>query len=262
MNMEEEKKFTQLLPSFVERWMKSLWVGHEDLDYGRDIVIQMTREFLKINDQSQQKIKILDVGAGQGTDLINVRNAFTDIVELNAIESYLPNVESLNAEGVNVVGIDIERDALPFHDGSIDLIIANQVVEHTKEVFFIFSEFSRVLKEDGVLIIGIPNLAALHNRILLLMGEQPTCIRMPGPHIRGITKGAFKQFVTTDGYFTVERFLGSSFFPFPPFIARILSSIFPSLSITLFFVCKRTGKSGTFIEVLDTRLYETNYFRG
>lgn len=121
---------------------------------------------------------------------------------------------------------------------------------------------SRVLKKGGVAIIGFPNLASLHNRLLLLFGDQPTCIRMPDPHVRGITKGAFYQFVTTDGYFEVEQITGSNFYPFPPRFANILATAFPSLAISLFFLCRRSNKAGKFIDVLNTRSYETNYFTG
>lgn len=41
---------------------------------------------------------------------------------------------------------NIERDSLPLADGQADLIIANQILEHTKEIFWIFHEVSRSLK--------------------------------------------------------------------------------------------------------------------
>ena len=85
---------------------------------------------------------------------------------------------------------------------------------------------------------------------------------MPGPHVTGITKGAFCQFITTDGYFEAEQILGSNFYPFPPRIAVALAAAFPSLAISLYFPCSRTNKKGLFIDVLNTRFYETNYFTG
>lgn len=63
--------------------------------------------------------------------------------------------------------LNIERDPLPFADESVDIFMANQVLEHCKEIFWIFSEVSRCLKPGGCFIIGVPNLAALHNRLLL-----------------------------------------------------------------------------------------------
>lgn len=85
---------------------------------------------------------------------------------------------------------------------------------------------------------------------------------MPGPHVRGITKEGFYQFITTDDYFRVSEITGSNFYPFPPRIAQKLAAIFPGLAISLYFVCRRTEKKGRFIDVLSSRFYETNFYTG
>jgi ubiquinone/menaquinone biosynthesis C-methylase UbiE len=60
------------------------------------------------------------------------------------VESWPPYVEELKSLGVSVFALHIERDALPFEDGSVDIVIANQILEHTKEFFRIFHQVSRV----------------------------------------------------------------------------------------------------------------------
>jgi SAM-dependent methyltransferase len=210
-----------------------------------------------------KEYNVLDIGAGTGIDLTNIRTTFSGhIFNLYGLEFHASNIYELNQLGIHVDRIDVERDLFPFDNHTIDIIIANQVIEHTKDIFFIFSEISRVLKTNGIAIIGFPNLASLHNRILLLFGGQPTCIRMPGPHVRGITKGAFYQFITLDGYFEVKKIAGSNFYPFPTRIAAIMGRAFPSLAISSYFMCRRTDKDGRFIDVLKSRFYETNYFTG
>jgi predicted SAM-dependent methyltransferase len=67
-------------------------------------------------------------------------------------------VEELKSLGVSVFALNIERDALPFEDGSVDIVIANQILEHTKELFWIFHQVSRVLPVGGQFIVGVPNL--------------------------------------------------------------------------------------------------------
>ena len=183
-------------------------------------------------------------------------------MSLYGVDSYKPNTENLEQIGINTYKVNIERETLPFQDIFFDIVIVNQIIEHAKYIFFIFSEISRILRIGGVVIVGFPNLAAFHNRILLLLGKQPACIRMPGHHVRGITKGAFSQFITTDGYFEVDLVKGSNFFPFPPFFSKKIASMIPSMSTALFFSCKRTQKKGNFIDVLKTRFYETNFYMG
>lgn len=144
----------------------------------------------------------------------------------------------------------------------MDFIIMNQILEHTKEIFWIFGEVSRVLKRGGGCIVGVPNLASLHNRIALLIGRQPTSIRALGPHVRGFTRKDFVKFIETDGYFKAEYFAGSNFYPFPRQVSRILARIFPNLAVSVFWGIRRTGKEGCFIHILDSRFYETPYYRG
>ncbi|MEK6620867.1 MAG: hypothetical protein AABZ13_00100, partial [Planctomycetota bacterium] len=43
---------------------------------------------------------------------------------------------------LNVWTAVIENEILPLKDESINIIIANQILEHTKEIFWIFKEFS------------------------------------------------------------------------------------------------------------------------
>ena len=91
--------------------------------------------------------------------------------KLCAVEGYEPCARELEAHGGQVDPLNIERDRLPFADARVDLIIANQILEHAKEIFLVLHEGSMVLKVGVHFILGVPNLAALHNRFLLLMGR-------------------------------------------------------------------------------------------
>lgn len=239
--------------------------GTEYLNYGREIITDYCIKCTKDCEKSGN-IRILDLGAGAGTDLQNCRKKLAGGgrtgIELWALESYAPNVERLKKQGIQVRCFNIERDRFPFQDESMDFIIMNQILEHTKEIFWIFSEVSRVLKINGGCIVGVPNLASLHNRIALLAGRQPTSIRALGPHVRGFTKKDFVKFIETDGYFKAEYFAGSNFYPFPPGISRILAGVFPNLAVSIFWGIRRTNRKGCFIHILDDRFYETPYYRG
>lgn len=246
-------KIRDRLRSFVE--------GSCPLNYGRDIVVAWARDHIERN--AGRRTRILDMGAGRGEDLVNIREATRGReIDLYGIECHPSNAESMRGKGIVVYDADIEREDIPAPDGSFDIVIVNQVLEHTKEIFWIFSEFSRVLRRGGICVVGFPNLAAWHNRAFLLFGLQPTSIEVLGPHVRGMTKGGFKEFATCDGYFECLAVRGSNVYPFPPPLSRTLSRIFPSLSVCLYFLLRRTAREGRFIDVLDTRGYETPYFRG
>ncbi len=110
--------------------------------------------------------------------------------------------------------------------------------------------------------VGVPNLASLHNRFLLLMGKQPTSIRPFGPHVRGFTYNGLKDFFEKDDYFTVEAVKGSNFYPFGESIAQPLSRCFPLSSVSIFLKIRRTDKPGCFIDVLRSNFFETNFYVG
>jgi 2-polyprenyl-3-methyl-5-hydroxy-6-metoxy-1,4-benzoquinol methylase len=246
----------------LKQWLTKLKEGTEHLNYGRDIIVAMANEY--IHSTLSAEVKILDLGFGTGIDLNNIKHNITTNKHLllYGIDNVAANINLAAQQEISAHLCNIELEKLPFEDDYFDIIIANQVIEHTKEIFWIFSEISRVLHKGGIVIIGVPNLASLHNRILLLLGEQPSSIELLGPHVRGITKKSFIRFVTTDNYFTVIDVKGANFYPFQPKLAAILSKVLTTYSVSLFFLCQRTNKPGKFIDVLNTRFYETEYFKG
>lgn len=234
------------------------------LNYGRDIILKWVEDFINSEAvpprKSTKQYNILDIGAGKGADLLKIKESLNNVdIKLYAIENYEPNVDVLRSKGIEVNSQDIENEVFNFKDKFFDFIIINQVIEHTKEIFWIFSEISRVLKPGGMCIIGVPNLASFHNRIALLFGKQPTSIELLGPHVRGITTPSFKKFITADGYFKFAEVKGSNFYPFGKKIATILSKCFPKASVSVFFKIIRTDKEGLFINVLKERFFETPF---
>ena len=141
-------------------------------------------------------------------------------------------------------------------------MVANQILEHTKEIFFIVAEVGRILKPGGRFIIGVPNLASFHNRIALLFGKQPTTIDLLGPHVRAYTRDSFTHFLETNGYFRAIDFKGSNFYPFPPSISKRLSQWLPEWSVGSFYLVERTDKQGYFAEILDQKFFETPFYAG
>ncbi len=207
---------------------------------------------------------VLDLGAGQGDDLLLAKEASPDAVA-NAVEVYPEYAARLAEKGITVHSLNIERDRLPFPDGSVDVVMANQVLEHVKELFWIFHEVSRVLPVGGKLILGVPNLAALHNRILLAFGGQPSPLKNNSAHIRGYTKGDLLRFLEScfPGGYRLLGFGGSNFYPFPPFLARPLARLLPNMAWGIFFLFeKRREYEREFLEYPGRERLETNFYVG
>jgi SAM-dependent methyltransferase len=227
------------------------------LNYGRHLIARFLRE-------ARPYRRVLDLGAGRGDDLLAARRT-EPAAELHAVEAHLPNVAALEGHGIRAHRLDIERDRLPFDDTAVDVVVANQILEHVKEVFWILHEVTRVLPIGGRLIVGVPNLASLHNRLLLLFGRQPTPIKVASAHIRGFTKPGLVGFL--DDVFPCGYALrgsgGSNFYPFPATVARPLARALPGLAWGLFLhLEKRRSYGGEFLAFPGRHRLETNFFVG
>jgi SAM-dependent methyltransferase len=209
---------------------------------------------------------ILDVGLGGAEDLLALRSAASGTeVKLYGIECHPDRIARARARGIEVFAIDLEHDRIPLPDACLDVLMANHVIEHLKELFFFFSEVSRVLRPGGVCIVGCPNLGGWHNRLALLFGQEPPCMRVLGSHVRGITIPGFRRFIEFGGFFRVERVKGRAFYLAPRGVSRVLAHIVPGLCSAVHFVVARTERPGTFIDVLDmgiSGIQDTPYFRG
>ena len=141
---------------------------------------------------------------------------------------------------LRAVKLDLELEPFPFPDEKFEVVLCNQILEHLKNIFLPLSEMERVLKTGGYLALGIPNLAALHNRLLLLAGRQPVCNAITGPHIRCFAHKAFLGFLRSNLNFRLVATSGSSLYPFPWPAVEFGARLFPGLSAYTFYLLKKT----------------------
>lgn len=227
------------------------------LNYGRDSI----RRFLA--DLVPYRV-IIDLGAGHGDDL-GIAHTVCPAARLIAIENHPPYATALQAAGAECHSLDIERDRLPLPDESADAVIANQVLEHTKDIFWIFHEATRVLRPGGCFIIGVPNLASLHNRVLLAAGRQPTAIKTDSGHVRGFVLGDLLGFCKAcfPGGYRVRAREGANFYPLPPWAARVAARALPGMAWGIMLCLQKTRPySDGFIQRPIERGYETRFYTG
>lgn len=226
----------------------------KDLNYGRQVLDRLAAEI--------KASVVLDLGGGHGADLETVRKHHPTAA-LHAVESNVHYASFLRDRGITVHNLNLENSALPFGDNTTDLIIANQILEHTKEIFWIFHEATRVLKTGGYFYIGVPNLASMHNRLLLLAGRHPTSIRSSSAHVRGFTRSDLVRFLSAcwPGGYTVQKFAGSNFYPLPKFLAIPAARLFPNAAVSIFLLLrKERAYVDAFIKYPED--LETNFFLG
>jgi SAM-dependent methyltransferase len=226
------------------------------LNYGRDIVAR----FVSGGDPAV----VLDLGPGLGEDMAAVRAAHSR-ARIVGLEAYEPYAERLRALGFEAFDANIERETFPFHDGTVDLIVANQVFEHVKEIHWILHECARVLRVGASLVIGVPNLASLHNRLLLAVGRQPTSLANWSAHVRGYTKADLMATLDKGfpgGFRLMER-AGANFYPLPGSLARIAARAWPGGAWGFFGRFEKVRPyAGSYLEWPKSQLLETNFYLG
>lgn len=203
---------------------------------------------LSLFEENHVSAKILDVGCGNGAFSAKVGKRVSSN-ELYGIDINASAVKDAKRYGINVVIADAH--CLPFKEEIFDIIVSNQVVEHLLNVDMSIREVQRTLKGSGQFIVSTPNLCSFHNRVLVILGKQPTCLHVGevqvGNPLRGVrTHGhihAFSPAALNDllmyHHFTIEKRMGSGMYPFPHILQRILSKIFPSLAVHLIYKTRK-----------------------
>ena len=207
---------------------------------------------------------VLDIGCGSGRDLSLAHEICPQAVRI-ALECNSIYMDNLTQKGIECHLCNIERDSFPLENESVDVVIANQVFEHAKEIFWLMHEVMRVLRGGGHLLLGVPNVASLHNRIGLLFGRHPSQAKVCSEHVR-----IFSRQDTLDFFNAVfpkgielQAFAGSQFYPFPKSISRILAGIFPDSAYSIFFLLKKARPyAGEFCKYLSEVHLATNFYRG
>ncbi len=109
------------------------------------------------------KGRFLEIGCGEGATLEYLRAAGADFVAGVDI-----NAEAIRAAGHKdldlALAADIERDELPFSTREFDVIILADVLEHLVEPWEALRTISGYLKDNGHLLISIPNVR--HYRVV------------------------------------------------------------------------------------------------
>jgi SAM-dependent methyltransferase len=207
---------------------------------------------------------VIDLGAGSGRDLEIVRRLHPQ-AKLVAVEGGTEYAHALAGKANEIHVANIERDSLPVADGLADLVIANQVLEHTKEIFWIFHEVSRSLKIGGHFLFGVPNICSLHNRLLLLFGRHPTQHKVCSAHVRPFSKDDTLAFLNAcfPGGYRLVKFRGAQFYPLPARLARLLANAFPTFAFTIFFLIQKVSEYHDEFATYPARAQlETNFWTG
>jgi SAM-dependent methyltransferase len=193
-------------------------------------------------------VVLLDVGCDDGawTEELRLRIGIPP-EQVRGLELVPEQAELARARGFDVRIGDLE-EAWPFADGSVDVVHANQVIEHVKRVDHFVAELRRVLGAEGRAVVCTENLASWHNVAALALGYQPfsltniSSLRPVGnrfahhagespvgeswQHVHVVTLTALRDLFVAHG-FAIESSWGTGYHPLPGRLGQGLAQLDP-----------------------------------
>jgi SAM-dependent methyltransferase len=142
----------------------------KEAKYMQDYAYRFNRT-LRAIPVSSRPLRMLDIGTTPFTMFLKYKFPHYDVCTLDRTDLLK---ERCRAAGIGLVSSNLDEGTIPVESGQFDIVIFTEVLEH---VFFpptkILSEIRRVLHTSGKLVLSVPNIATLGNRIKLICGRTP-----------------------------------------------------------------------------------------
>jgi SAM-dependent methyltransferase len=160
----------------------------------------LVRNFL-IVPPKEKKGRLLDIGCGSGEFLSQMKNFGWEVygVEINQESADIGNQRGLNIFCGELGDAD-------FPENFFDVVVLSQALEHVYSPGAYLEKTYQLLKEDGLLIIGVPNIGCLEIQIFVR-----NCHALDVPrHLHFFTIASLRNYLEKYG-FEVERVLSKKF---------------------------------------------------
>ncbi len=143
-----------------------------------------------------QPERMLDIGCGDGR-LACLVKALCPGVLIHGCD--LSSVALARAEGIDKrYTVNLDQDPIPEPDGSVDLILASEVIEHLVNPRHVLAEVRRVLRPRGRVLITVPNVAFWRFRLQALRGGVPS-VTADERHLHSYNAPTLARLLTSEG---------------------------------------------------------------
>ena len=144
--------------------------------YMWDVFCSSVDKYSEVIHACKGQLKVLDAGCGGGILLAALDQMGHDCygVDHTDCPTEYPSVYYKH-RNIIFERCNFELDPLPFPDNYFDAVLCGQCLEHfTNSHLGAVNEFRRVLSPGGKVVIDVPNVACLRNRLRLLRGKNIT----------------------------------------------------------------------------------------
>jgi 2-polyprenyl-3-methyl-5-hydroxy-6-metoxy-1,4-benzoquinol methylase len=173
----------------------------------RSHIIQLLEEFKSEYKISNSSILELGCGLGQNLEVFRADN------RIMGVEGIYEVVEEAQKLGLNVVQQNLEAEQISLPNGSQDLILCLDVLEHLMDPSHLLLEIKRLLAPNGLAILNVPNHLDIRGRLKILFGSGldvhnyfPDHYDWNNPHIRFFRYKSFNQMIQKFGFEVVKDY--------------------------------------------------------
>lgn len=157
---QTHSEYTELLREIFTEVQRA---GHEAWSWDEEFFQKRVKRYIHDVEFFKQHFtsgKVLEIGALPGHVSLFMKRLGFDITSVDIDPDRVRKF--IEANDLNFIKCDIEKEPLPVEDGSYDAIIFTEVFEHMRlDPQFVLSEFNRVLSDNGMLFMSTPNLYSL-----------------------------------------------------------------------------------------------------
>lgn len=155
---------------------------------GRDMFVTNAMKRALASLPKSFRVAELSIGEGRLTRLMlkcfpDAKIAGFDISKnrINHVQDMLNRTPSLNAKEVQLFECNFDTQFSSIESSSYNFAIALDVMEHVMDVFGFVENCHRILANNGILFIRVPNIAYIKHRLRLLHGKLPVTSSWFGP---------------------------------------------------------------------------------
>lgn len=201
---------------------------------------------------------LLDYGCADGEFTQQIANK-VGASEVLGVEIFELMAKRARRRGIEIV--DVQDGRLAIDDESVDVVTANQLIEHLSDTDSFVIEIHRILRPGGCFIVSTNNLASWHNIVALMIGAQPfpsdVSSAHPGvgklvpvsdagawssfTHMRVFSYRALIEMMQVYG-FDVQRAEGIGYYPLPAKAANRVATTDPRHAAYLTLRCQKQAK--------------------
>jgi len=129
------------------------------------------RYVVRILAEVKNKDRLADVGCFDGS--LSAEFLKCGFKRVDGYDVSKAALERAAERGIATAEWDFESEPAPVPDSTFDALVCADVVEHVFNTQNLVKECRRILKPGGLAVFLVPNLASLHNRLLVIRGKMP-----------------------------------------------------------------------------------------